>query len=119
MPRTRPNAKRATKPAHRPTKFTADLGERICELMALGWFMKDAARHKPVGFPFSGRASRFRYRDCRCHRSVYLLTADAGVVRMSTYRVMGHLRRTRKVRRDLQQTTGVSDHPSIWLSFRL
>src|SRR5262249_42379434 len=60
---------------------------------------------------------RFRYRDCRCHRSVYLLTADAGVVRMSTYRVMGHLRRTRKVRRDLPQTRGVSDHPSIWLSF--
>jgi len=62
---------------------------------------------------------RFRYRDCRCHQSVYLLTADAGVVRMSTYRVMGHLRRTRKVRGDLPQTRGVSDHPSIWLSFRL
>src|ERR1700757_1664450 len=47
MPGTRPNAKRATKPrrpAHRPTKFTADLAERICELVALGWFMKDAAR---------------------------------------------------------------------------
>ena len=47
MPSTRPNAKRATKPrrpAHRPTKFTADLAERICELVALGWFMKDAAR---------------------------------------------------------------------------
>jgi hypothetical protein len=49
MPRTtRPNAKRATKPrrpAHRPTKFTAKLAEKICELVALGWFMKDAARH--------------------------------------------------------------------------
>ena len=67
------------------------------------------------------RASRLCASDTAagCHRSVYLLTADAGVVRMSTYRVMGRRRRTRKVRGDLPQTTGVSDRPSIWLSFRL
>ena len=35
-------AKRA---AHRPTKFTPELGEKICELVACGWLMKDAARH--------------------------------------------------------------------------
>jgi hypothetical protein len=31
--------------AHRPTKFTPELGENICELIACGWLMKDAARH--------------------------------------------------------------------------
>src|ERR1041384_2083711 len=33
------------RPAHRPTKFTPNLGDQICELVACGWFMKDAARH--------------------------------------------------------------------------
>jgi len=33
------------RPAHRPTKFTPNLGDQICELVAVGWFMKDAARH--------------------------------------------------------------------------
>jgi hypothetical protein len=32
------------RPAHRPTKFTPELGEKICELVACGWLMKDAAR---------------------------------------------------------------------------
>ena len=49
MPHTvRPKAAPPTKPkraAHRPTKFTPDLGEKICELIACGWLMKDAARH--------------------------------------------------------------------------
>src|ERR1051325_11807117 len=44
----RPKAKGPAKPkrpAHRPTKFTPELGEQICELVACGWLMKDAARH--------------------------------------------------------------------------
>ena len=43
-----PKAKPTTKPkraAHRPSKFTRALGEKICELVACGWLMKDAARH--------------------------------------------------------------------------
>ena len=39
--KTRATSKRA---AHRPTKFTPELGEKICELVACGWLMKDAAR---------------------------------------------------------------------------
>jgi hypothetical protein len=31
--------------AHRPTKFSAELGEEICELVASGWLMKHAARN--------------------------------------------------------------------------
>jgi hypothetical protein len=53
MPRTaHSKAKPPTKPkrpAHRPTKFTPELGEKICELIACGSLMKDAARH--VGIP--------------------------------------------------------------------
>src|SRR5215831_1085883 len=49
MPHTvRPKAKPPTKPeraARRPAKFTPQLGEKICELVACGWLMKDAARH--------------------------------------------------------------------------
>ena len=49
MPHTvRPKAKPQTKlkrAAHRPTKFTPELGEKICELVACGCLMKDAARH--------------------------------------------------------------------------
>ena len=41
-PKTRATSKR---PAHRPTKFSAELAEKICELVACGWLMKDAARH--------------------------------------------------------------------------
>ena len=37
------------RPAHRPTKFTPELGETICELIACGSLMKDAARE--VGIP--------------------------------------------------------------------
>jgi hypothetical protein len=33
------------RPAHRPSKFRPELGEKICELIACGWLMKDAARH--------------------------------------------------------------------------
>ena len=33
------------RPAHRPTKFTPQLGEEICELVASGWLMKHAARN--------------------------------------------------------------------------
>src|SRR6185312_10407776 len=47
-----PGAKPPNKPkraAHRPTKFTPELGEKICELIACGSLMKDAARH--VGIP--------------------------------------------------------------------
>ena len=33
------------RPAHRPTKFTPELGEEIGALIASGWLMKDAARH--------------------------------------------------------------------------
>src|ERR1051325_1065366 len=43
-----PKAKPPNEPkraAHRPTKFTPELGENICELIACGWLMKDAARH--------------------------------------------------------------------------
>jgi terminase small subunit-like protein len=43
-----PTAKPPTNPkraAHRPTKFRPELGEKICELIACGWLMKDAARH--------------------------------------------------------------------------
>ena len=43
-----PKANPPNKPkraAHRPTKFTPELGENICELIACGWLMKDAARH--------------------------------------------------------------------------
>jgi hypothetical protein len=43
----RPKAKTPTKPkrpAHRPTKFTPELGEEIGALIACGWLMKDAAR---------------------------------------------------------------------------
>lgn len=36
---------RPKRAAHRPTKFTPELGEKICELIACGWLMKDAARH--------------------------------------------------------------------------
>jgi terminase small subunit-like protein len=43
-PQTQPK-----RPAHRPTKFTPELGEKICELIACGSLMKDAARH--VGIP--------------------------------------------------------------------
>jgi terminase small subunit-like protein len=49
MPCTdRPKADAPTKPkraAHRPSKFTPELGEKICELVSCGWLMKDAARH--------------------------------------------------------------------------
>jgi hypothetical protein len=49
MPHTvRPKAKPPTRPkraAHRPTKFTPELGEEIGALIASGWLMKDAARH--------------------------------------------------------------------------
>src|ERR1051326_5141610 len=48
----RPKAKTCAtskRPAHRPTKFTPELGEKICELIACGSLMKDAARH--VGIP--------------------------------------------------------------------
>jgi terminase small subunit-like protein len=52
MPRAvRSKATRSAKPkrpAHRPTKFTPELGEKICELIACGWLMKDAARHFDV-----------------------------------------------------------------------
>jgi transposase-like protein len=44
----RPRAKTCAtskRPAHRPTKFSAELGEKICELVACGWLMKDAALH--------------------------------------------------------------------------
>src|ERR1051326_1936576 len=44
----RPKAKTCAtskRPAHRPTKFTPELGENICELIACGSLMKDAARH--------------------------------------------------------------------------
>src|SRR5690348_10572242 len=44
----RPKAKgpaNPKRPAHRPTKFTPELGGKICELVACGWLMKDAARH--------------------------------------------------------------------------
>jgi hypothetical protein len=43
-----PKAKPQNKPkraAHRPTKFTPELGEKIGALIASGWSMKDAARH--------------------------------------------------------------------------
>ena len=43
-----PKVKPPTKPkraAHRPTKFTPELGEEIGALIASGWLMKDAARH--------------------------------------------------------------------------
>ena len=36
---------RPNRPAHRPTRFTPELGEKICELVACGWLMKEAARH--------------------------------------------------------------------------
>ena len=49
MPHTiRPKDKGPAKPkrpAHRPTKFTPELGNKICELIACGSLMKDAARH--------------------------------------------------------------------------
>jgi hypothetical protein len=32
------------RPAHRPTKYTLELGEEIGALIASGWLMKDAAR---------------------------------------------------------------------------
>ena len=44
----RPKAKTCAtskRPAHRPSKFRPELGEKICELIACGWLMKDAARH--------------------------------------------------------------------------
>jgi Bacteriophage Sf6, terminase small subunit-like len=44
----RPKAKTSSKPkrpAHRPTKFTPELGEQIGALVACGWSMKHAARH--------------------------------------------------------------------------
>jgi hypothetical protein len=43
-----PKVKPPTKPkraAHRPTKFTPELGEEIGALIASGRLMKDAARH--------------------------------------------------------------------------
>jgi hypothetical protein len=43
-----PGANPPNKPkraAHRPTKFSAELGEEICALVASGWLMKHAARH--------------------------------------------------------------------------
>jgi hypothetical protein len=43
-----PKAKPPTKPkrpAHRPTKFTPELGEHIGALIASGWSMKHAAHH--------------------------------------------------------------------------
>jgi hypothetical protein len=42
-----PKAKPPTKPkrpAHRPTRYTAELGEEIGALIAFGWSTKDAAR---------------------------------------------------------------------------
>ena len=48
--RPRPRCPAESKrPAHRPTKFTPELGEKICELIACGWLMKDAAGH--LGIP--------------------------------------------------------------------
>ena len=44
----RPKAKppnKSKRAAHRPTKFSAELGEEICELVASGWLMKHAARN--------------------------------------------------------------------------
>src|SRR4029079_10284467 len=43
-----PTAKTPSKlkrPAHRPTKFTPELGEQIGALIASGWSMKDVARY--------------------------------------------------------------------------
>ena len=49
MPSTAlPGAKPPNKPkrpAHRPTKFSAELGKEICALSASGWSMKDVARY--------------------------------------------------------------------------
>jgi terminase small subunit-like protein len=39
---------RPKRPAHRPSKFTPELGEKICELIACGSLMKNAARHVSI-----------------------------------------------------------------------